>query len=133
VDSPLQIPHTLRIIFETCDLSYASPATVSRCHIVRVTDDVVPLESLNQSWLKRAKLNDEYQELSETYLRRVIKPAISFVMEQPEDCAFIFAASYLFQVHGTDSLKCSLNCNSFLLEFYPIGQFPFDQSRHDQF
>jgi len=59
-------------------------------------DDVVPLESLNQCYLKRAKLNGEYQELSETYLRRVIKPVISFVMEQPEDCAFFSAASYPF-------------------------------------
>jgi hypothetical protein len=63
---------------------------------LRVMDDVIPLESLNQSWLKRGKVNGEYQELNETYLRRVIKPVISFVMEQPEECAFFSTASYPF-------------------------------------
>lgn len=47
---------SLRILFEVLDLNQASPATVSRCGMIWVSEEVVPWEELINSYLLKNRL-----------------------------------------------------------------------------
>ncbi len=94
----LQIPQSLRIIFETSDLTYASPSTISRCGVVRVAEDVVPLDSLHSSWMKRSGFPADLRPTVDNFVRDIVKPCVTFVLESSECCIFLMSSSYLFLV-----------------------------------
>ena len=93
-----QIPQSFRLIFETSDLLYASPATVSRCGVVRVSEDVVPTDALKKAWLKRLNLAVEAKALFDGFVQLVVKPILELVRQSLCNCIFPVTSSYLFQV-----------------------------------
>ena len=88
----------MRIIFETSDLTYASPSTISRCGVVRVTDNILSVDLLYLRWVKQSKIVPHVQSTIEKFIPLVVKPSIEFVKEKSENCIFPCQSSYLFMV-----------------------------------
>ena len=103
-----QIPQSFRVIFETSDLLYASPATVSRCAIIRVTEDVVPFDVLKMAWLKRSKIPVELKDVTRQFVHDIVKPSAETVQRSASNCIFPATTSYLFQVIHYFSCATSL-------------------------
>ncbi|XP_033127107.1 dynein heavy chain domain-containing protein 1-like isoform X2 [Anneissia japonica] len=74
------------IIFETTDISTASPATVTRCSVVHFGMDVVQWRSIIESWLGIAKsqweLSNDCLQLLKTHVADLFSLTIDFVTEQ---------------------------------------------------
>jgi len=47
--------------------------------------------------LQRAKLGEEHSTTADAFLHLIVRPCIEFSGQQAEHCAFVLAASYLFQ------------------------------------
>ncbi|XP_071803571.1 dynein heavy chain domain-containing protein 1-like isoform X3 [Asterias amurensis] len=76
LDQGEQIPmaDSCSILFETPDLSTASPALISRCAIVHCGGEVVYWKSLTESWLSSAKSHWEVPNISDTNVNRSHEP-----------------------------------------------------------
>ncbi|XP_038044677.1 dynein heavy chain domain-containing protein 1-like [Patiria miniata] len=72
------MPDSCSVLFETTDLSTASPALISRCGIVHCGNDVVHWKSLAESWLGSAKSHWEVTNTSGTNVRRLYEPWLSY-------------------------------------------------------
>lgn len=95
----LQIPQSFRVIFETSDLTYASPSTITRCGIVRVAEDIVSVDSLYLSWLKRSNFPQDLHSLFDKFMQKIVKPTLTFAIQSSSSYCIISASQpYLFVV-----------------------------------
>lgn len=96
----LQIPQSFRVIFETSDLTYASPSTITRCGVVRVPEDIVGVDSLYLSWLKRSNLPSNLHPLLDKFVQNILKPTLVFTVESSASyCIIPTTQPYLFVVY----------------------------------
>lgn len=93
-----QIPLSFRIIFETSDLTYASPSTITRCGVIRVADDIVTVDSLYQSWLKKSNFPTDISPYFDTFIQVILKPTLDFSNQSSASCFITTASSLLFAV-----------------------------------
>ncbi len=49
----IPLSHSMRLLFEVASLTNATPATVSRCGVLFIADNVVPWKSVVESWYLR--------------------------------------------------------------------------------
>ncbi|XP_071943742.1 dynein heavy chain domain-containing protein 1-like [Antedon mediterranea] len=74
------------ILFETTDLSTASPATVACCSIVHFGMDIVQWRSMIDSWLGEAKshweLSNDCLQLLKVHINDLFPSTIEFITEQ---------------------------------------------------
>lgn len=70
----------VNFIFETSDLSYASPATVSRMGMIFLNNEDISLKSLVGKWVKRQKevLQSKLEGWIEQYFFKILDWAIQF-------------------------------------------------------
>lgn len=96
----LQIPQSFRVIFETSDLTYASPSTITRCGIVRVSEDIVSVDSLYLGWLKRSSFSTDLHPLFDKFMKMILKPTLDFAVQSSASSYCIIPANqpYLFVV-----------------------------------
>ena len=92
------------MIFETSDLTYASPSTITRCGVVRVADDVVTVDSLYQCWVKKSITSRDLALLYDKFTQNILKPTINFVNESSASCIIKTTVPYLFVVIKTISV-----------------------------
>ncbi|XP_022079964.1 dynein heavy chain domain-containing protein 1-like [Acanthaster planci] len=70
----IPMPASCSVLFETTDLSSASPALISRCGIIYCGNDVVRWKSLAESWLGSAKSHWEVTNTGGTNVCRLFEP-----------------------------------------------------------
>lgn len=99
----LQIPQSLRIILETSDLTYAAPSTISRCGVIRISDNVVPIDSLHASWVKKSHFPPDLRPAIDNFVQHVVKAAITFV-QSSANCILQMKPSYLFLVNSNQCI-----------------------------
>uniref|UniRef100_A0A1B0CJW6 Cytoplasmic dynein 2 heavy chain 1 n=1 Tax=Lutzomyia longipalpis TaxID=7200 RepID=A0A1B0CJW6_LUTLO len=68
----IQFGNNVNFIFETHDLSHASPATISRMGIINLSMRDLPGDLLLQSWLQRQSNSEILQRFLDQYLRRAV-------------------------------------------------------------
>lgn len=99
------LPRLVSFVFETMDLSLASPATVSRCGMVFMEPDKITPATLFQSWL----------------------PTIPDVLRQPANAAVLqVSAAFMLCAHMVTSLTpCVCVCVCVLSGNVRLVGFPF--------
>ncbi|PIO24091.1 hypothetical protein AB205_0121050, partial [Aquarana catesbeiana] len=81
----IQMSAQMSLIFETMDLSQASPATVSRCGMIYLEPLQLGWEPLVKSWLNtlpEALKTKEHLALLEDLFQWLIRPALRFLRKQ---------------------------------------------------
>ncbi|KAL7671307.1 hypothetical protein ACOME3_006208 [Neoechinorhynchus agilis] len=74
----IRLDEDMRMIFEVNDLSKVSPATVSRCGMVFFDNEVVPLETIIESWLngfigEKQKYKQQLEIMSTKFLQHLLE------------------------------------------------------------
>lgn len=97
------LPSLISIIFEVSDLSHASPATISRCGVVYLEDDILEWHSLIDSWITHCNpvWRTDNEEMIRVLLDWVIPPCINFVKKY---CTQTISVSELNMVRTTINL-----------------------------
>jgi len=78
----MQMSPTMSIMFEVKDLAVASPATVSRCGMIYMEEDLIGWRPIFLSWLNTIpNLNEENKKLITTLFDWIVPPCLQFVTE----------------------------------------------------
>lgn len=76
----------VRLIFEVEDLQAATPATISRCGMVYLSEDVLTTQVLIESWFSRLPDNFKSQQVNIKRLRflfgEFVEPSLQFMKDQ---------------------------------------------------
>ncbi|KAF8821953.1 dynein heavy chain family protein, partial [Cardiosporidium cionae] len=108
----IKIPMEVKLLFETTDLSAASPATISRCGLIFFGHETVTWKLLVRSWLERKITPTFTAAISEQlwgYFEIYIDPGLKFIMENCKECMEL-----------TDNAKLSCLCS--LLEGFLLTE-----------
>jgi len=76
----IQFGPNVNFLFETHDLSCASPATISRMGMIFLSDEDTDIKAVVQSWL--AKESDETRSLTEQYINDYFFEAYNWIIKQ---------------------------------------------------
>nr|Q923J6.2 RecName: Full=Dynein axonemal heavy chain 12; AltName: Full=Bm259 [Rattus norvegicus] len=134
----IQMSPQMSLIFETMDLSQASPATVSRCGMIYLEPSQLGWEPIVASWLNSLKepLNElEHQNLLKELFNWLVQPSLEFRRKKCKVTAhrvWLFPTVYsswvcliLFVLEvSAVSPKCSLKSNCYNL-FHQQATFVF--------
>ncbi|XP_055390537.1 cytoplasmic dynein 2 heavy chain 1 [Condylostylus longicornis] len=71
----IQFGNNVNFIFETHDLSHASPATISRMGIVNLSADDLPEKAIIETFLE----NEEYSDIIRSYTEEYLEKSIQFL------------------------------------------------------
>ncbi|RKP19583.1 hypothetical protein ROZALSC1DRAFT_28837, partial [Rozella allomycis CSF55] len=74
----IQLTNTMSLIFETRDLSVASPATISRCGMVYLDPESLGTEPMLKSWLSVLNIHDQSKETLEHLIQYFVKDCVHF-------------------------------------------------------
>jgi len=69
--------NNVNFIFETADLQYASPATVSRMGMIFLNNEDLPIQSIVKKWLSRI----QEAKLMETFMENYFYSALEIVLQ----------------------------------------------------
>ncbi|XP_063858635.1 dynein axonemal heavy chain 3-like isoform X1 [Scylla paramamosain] len=94
----IQMPGKMSVIFETCDLEEASPATVSRCGMIYMESKELGWRPLKDSYLASlpGAVKTEVRQMMDQVIEWLLPPLLNFVMSR---CKFMIQTSelHLFQ------------------------------------
>ncbi|XP_050716714.1 dynein axonemal heavy chain 3-like isoform X3 [Eriocheir sinensis] len=94
----IQMPGKMSVIFETCDLEEASPATVSRCGMIYMESKELGWRPLKDSYLESlpGAVKPEVKQMLDQVIEWLLPPLFDFVMSK---CRFMIQTSelHLFQ------------------------------------
>ncbi|MPC44116.1 Dynein heavy chain 3, axonemal [Portunus trituberculatus] len=100
------MPGKMSVIFETCDLEEASPATVSRCGMIYMESKELGWRPLKDSYLASlpGAVKPEVRQMMDHVIEWLLPPLLKFVMNR---CKFMIQTSelHLFQVQTIFILK----------------------------
>ncbi|KAG4091689.1 dynein heavy chain and region D6 of dynein motor-domain-containing protein [Neocallimastix lanati (nom. inval.)] len=78
----MKMSPTMSIMFEVKDLAVASPATVSRCGMIYMEEELIGWKPIFLSWLNTIpNLNEENRKLITTLFEWLVPPFLQFVTE----------------------------------------------------
>ena len=83
----IQFGPNVNFIFETHDLSYASPATISRMGMIFLSDEDVDSKAIVSSWLAKNNADDNMKRLLDEMFVKGMK--IIILIYQMKDAYFI--------------------------------------------
>ncbi|XP_073448349.1 dynein axonemal heavy chain 12 [Aquarana catesbeiana] len=110
----IQMSAQMSLIFETMDLSQASPATVSRCGMIYLEPLQLGWEPLVKSWLNtlpEALKTKEHLALLEDLFQWLIRPALRFLRKQCKELVatsnsnVVISLTRLFEMLIFDAVK----------------------------
>ena len=70
----------VNFIFETNDMRFASPATVSRLGMIFLSEEDVEVDRITRTWLKLQPA--DLQNKIETWMNDIMKPALEWALKQ---------------------------------------------------
>lgn len=76
----IQFGPNVNFLFETCDLSHASPATVSRMGIIFLSDEAVDITLVVKSWLLSQP--EENQRFLESYISDYFYKCVDWIRKR---------------------------------------------------
>lgn len=109
----IQFGPNVNFIFETHDLSSASPATISRMGMIAVSEEDLEPQAVVQAWLQ--KHSDNVQLSLQDWINDVFYKALEWVVNQGETVApqsrlgiVLSGLSHLMQVVSKEGFVCGL-------------------------
>uniref|UniRef100_A0A8C9MJV2 Dynein axonemal heavy chain 12 n=1 Tax=Serinus canaria TaxID=9135 RepID=A0A8C9MJV2_SERCA len=123
----IQMSPQMTLIFETMDLSQASPATVSRCGMIYLEPSQLGWRPIVSSWLNKLPepLNsEEHQDLLQGLFDWLVPPALRVRQKQ---CKVFFVIFFLIMfVNQTVQSSCNVSAYEPVTNFLPLqGCFAF--------
>ena len=100
----------INFIFETNDLKFASPATVSRLGMIFLSEEDVDIQRITKTWLK--KQDEKVQNKIQTWMDDIFLKALDWVLQRQE-----------FFVVETTKIGIVKNALSYMTNIQHKGQF----------
>jgi dynein heavy chain len=128
----IQMSPSMNLIFETDDLSQASPATVSRCGMIYLEPSTFGWEPIYTSWLNDLPpfLKEDNRELIQALVDWIINPCLRFIHKQVKELVVTSDSNltrsfmYLFQMlmddicEGDESISKDKNMRSWIMSVF---------------
>uniref|UniRef100_A0A0N5CE75 Cytoplasmic dynein 2 heavy chain 1 n=1 Tax=Strongyloides papillosus TaxID=174720 RepID=A0A0N5CE75_STREA len=109
----IQFEDNVNFIFETDDLSYASPATISRMGVIFISEEDIDINLVIRSWIDKNK--DNLPEIIDDWMTDIFIPTIEYVLTKKNE----FSASKISIIeNGLSSLHKVKTKNDFIVRIF---------------